>query len=96
MANIVDELTLALNDLLQRDERTVDSPIEVINEGGVITLTGNVYSHNARAAAAEIAGGHPGVISVINDLTVSDDDGGDGNGPGVILPVPIRPLNSSQ
>jgi osmotically-inducible protein OsmY len=94
MANLTDELSIALADELERDERTDDSQIEVINEGGVITLTGHALSHQARAAAAEIASNYPGVLSVINDITVGDMDEPDG--PRRIVPLPVRPLNSSQ
>jgi len=73
MANIDSELAIALDDKLERDIRTADSPIEVIDQNGVVTLCGCALSNEARAAAAEIAINHPGVLSVINDLEVDPD-----------------------
>lgn len=94
MANLTDELTIALSEKLERDERTGNSQIEVINEGGVITLTGNATSQDARAAAVEIASSEPGVLSVVNDIIVGGGDEGGGQRP--VVPLPLGPLGTSQ
>ena len=74
MANIESTLALALDDLLTRDRRTTDSQIEVIDNNGVITLSGVALSQEARRVATEVASNHPGVLSVINDLDIDDPD----------------------
>jgi osmotically-inducible protein OsmY len=94
MANLTDDLSITLYEKLERDERTGDSQIEVINEGGVVTLTGNADSHAARDAAFEIANSEPGVVSVVNDITVGGDGGGGGQER--IVPLPLGPLGTSQ
>jgi osmotically-inducible protein OsmY len=94
MANLTDELTIRLSEKLERDKRTGDSQIEVINESGVITLTGNADSHAARDAAFEIANSEPGIVSVFNDIIVRGDDGSGGQER--IVPLPLGPLGMSQ
>lgn len=74
MANIESKLSKELNDKLKRDSRTADSPIEAIDNNGVITLTGTVACNKARAAATMIVFDHPGVMSVINDIDVDDPE----------------------
>ena len=54
---------------LQDDPRTQEG-IDVVNEQGLITLTGTVNSPEMRQAADEIARRQDGVITVINDLKV--------------------------
>ncbi len=56
--------------VLARDPRMKDSVIEVIDEGGLITLAGEVTSGKTRAAAAELVSKQPGVVSVMNNLRV--------------------------
>ncbi len=73
MANVESTLAAALQSKLARDARTTGLPIEVIDNNGVITLSGIVLSVEARAAAAAIALNHPGVLCVINDLEVDPD-----------------------
>lgn len=67
-------LQAELSRILEGDKRTADSQIEVLDNNGVVTLTGNALSNEARLAAAEIAENHPGVLSIVNDLTVSDPE----------------------
>lgn len=55
---------------LQNDPRTCEGMIDAANQQGVITLTGHVSSQEMREAADEIARQQPGVITVINDLTI--------------------------
>lgn len=67
-------LSSELNSILERDKRTADSQIEALDNNGVITLIGNALSNDARLAAAEIVENHSGVLSLVNDLTVSDPE----------------------
>jgi osmotically-inducible protein OsmY len=89
MAYIESELAIALDDKLERDLRTADSPIEVIDHNGVVTLSGCALSNEARAAAAEIAIHHPGVLSVINDLEVDPDATTEIR---IVAPLPLNAL----
>jgi osmotically-inducible protein OsmY len=60
---------------LLSDPRTELSTIDVTNQpSGVITLGGTVDSVEVREAAEEIADETPGVISVINELSVGPDE----------------------
>jgi osmotically-inducible protein OsmY len=65
------ELATAVTNALMADKRTKDEVIEVINERGLITLTGRVESRKSLEAAQEIAATQPGVISVVNSLKVA-------------------------
>jgi osmotically-inducible protein OsmY len=93
MATIISDLAIALSDKLERDNRTADSQIEVIDENGVVTLTGVALSNEARAAAAEIAINHPSVLSIINDLIVDPDATTEIN---VVAPLPLDPVFRRQ
>ena len=53
---------------LQNDSRTHDAAVDVVEEGGSITLTGTVATENGRQAAGEIARKQEGVIQVINEV----------------------------
>lgn len=55
---------------LQSDPRTHLAVIEVINDRGIVTLSGNVPSVEVRTAAEEIAEHQAGVITVVNALEV--------------------------
>lgn len=55
---------------LESDLRTHLAVIEVINDRGVVTLSGHVASAQIRRAAQEIASRQTGVITVINALEV--------------------------
>lgn len=83
-------LASELNSILARDKRTADSQIEAVDDGGVITLAGNALSNDARLAAAEIAESHPGVLSVVNDLTVNDPEA---TSEMLVVPPPIGIIN---
>jgi osmotically-inducible protein OsmY len=67
------ELTKRVVKKLVDDERTKDYAIEVVDNSGVITLTGAVSSIESRQAAEEIIESVEGVKSVINDLTVEEE-----------------------
>lgn len=60
-------------DALADDERTADASIDVVADGGVITLTGGVPSEGVREAAEEIAKDQKGVASVVSDLEVTGE-----------------------
>ena len=63
------------SDLAQQLEKTLidkDAAIEVLDNNGVITLTGTVDDAETRDRAGEIVGKHAGVISVTNDLVVDE------------------------
>lgn len=55
---------------LETDPRTHLAVIEVVDEHGVVTLSGEVESVEVRKAAEEIASQQPGIITVINALEV--------------------------
>jgi len=66
-----------LNNLGQRvtnalleDPRTKETVFEVVNDRGIVTLTGTVDSDETRQAAEEIARQQTGVVSVVNELKV--------------------------
>jgi osmotically-inducible protein OsmY len=93
MKTIESDLAIALSDKLERDHRTADSQIEVIDQNGVITLSGIALSNDARAAAAEIAINHPSVLSIINDIVVDPDATAEVN---IVAPIPINPAFRPQ
>lgn len=59
---------------LQNDSRTRDAAIDVVDESGIVTLTGSVPSDDVRQAAETIAQQQEGVIQVINELQLGEDD----------------------
>jgi osmotically-inducible protein OsmY len=67
---IVGQVTAAL----ASDPRTELAVIEVISDGGVVNLDGQVDSAEVREAAEEIAAQQPDFISVINALEVAPDE----------------------
>jgi osmotically-inducible protein OsmY len=93
MKTIESDLAIALSDKLERDNRTADSQIEVIDENGVVTLSGIALSNEARSAAAEIAINHPAVLSIINDIVVDPDATSEVN---IVAPIPIDPAFRRQ
>ncbi|MBX3060875.1 MAG: BON domain-containing protein [Anaerolineae bacterium] len=64
------QLATAVETALMSDLRTETAVIDVINERGVITLTGKAPDWAVRQAAETIASHQPGVVKVINDLAV--------------------------
>ena len=62
------ELASTITESLMNDSRTSDAVIEVINERGVVTLSGEVNSQETREAAEAITANHSGVVSVVNSL----------------------------
>lgn len=86
MASILSALAVALDDELERDQRTANSQIEAVDDHGLIRLVGTALTHEAHSAAYEIALHYPGVLSVINDLVVDDPDAT--SEVGIIVPLP--------
>jgi hypothetical protein len=68
------ELLRRTSTCLQDDPRTRDAGIDVVEEGGTVTLTGTVTSEEVRRAAEEIAQQQEGVLQVINELQVEAED----------------------
>jgi len=87
------DLAVWIETALADNERTSDSQIEVLDDNGVITLTGVAANNEARMVAAEIAQSAPGVLSLTNDLEVRgiNDTDGDTTGDAAvpIIPVPL-------
>jgi len=87
------DLALWIEQALTNDKRLDNSQIEVLDDNGVITLTGVAEDNEARMAAAEIVNSAPGVLSVTNDLEVRGINDSNGNTTGdtavPIIPVPL-------
>jgi osmotically-inducible protein OsmY len=58
---------------LMQDSRLADYPIDVLNNNGVITLTGEVSSQELSDAAEAIARHTDGAITVINEIVINSD-----------------------
>ena len=58
---------------LLQDSSLADYPIDVVNNNGVITLTGEVSSRELSEVAEAIARHTGGVITVINEIVVNSD-----------------------
>lgn len=69
------ELVRNLRTVLQEDSRMRDAAIDVVDEGGVITLKGTVATDELRQAAEEIIKQEQNVIQVINELRIESDSG---------------------
>jgi len=67
---IGDPVLQRVEEALVQDSRTRDESVDVISKQGIITLSGIVRSEKVRQAAEEIARRQPGVVKVINSLTV--------------------------
>jgi osmotically-inducible protein OsmY len=57
------------------DPHTKESAIEVLNENGIITLSGIVSSHKTSEAAESIVKDFSGVVTVVNEIQVRKADG---------------------
>lgn len=62
---------------LLKDTRTQDAVIEVLNENGVITLSGSVAHSETSEAAESIVNDIDGVISIVNEIQVEKSDDND-------------------
>lgn len=79
MNELRDKVQAALLD----NEHTEDAAIEVLNENGIITLSGMVLSKEIAETAESITKEVNGVISVINQLQVKREDDSDLEVPGL-------------
>jgi osmotically-inducible protein OsmY len=70
----MDNLQEKVQAALQEDARTREAPIEVLNENGIITLTGFVTHLETREIAEEITKDVDGVVSVVNDIKSREGD----------------------
>lgn len=70
-ANVETAIILELGVALLVDPPTQLTVIDVNNEEGVVTLTGEVDNYEVRRVAGEIASSYPGVASAVNDLQIS-------------------------
>jgi osmotically-inducible protein OsmY len=68
------ELAQRVSAALQDDPRTQDAAIDVVDESGIITLTGSVASDDIHQAAEEIARQQEGAVQVINELQIEAED----------------------
>ena len=68
------DLAIELAKSLTDDPRTEDAAISVLDDNGVVTLTGTAPSHEAKDAAIEIANEHEQVHSVIADIKIVEDE----------------------
>ena len=68
------DLAIELAKSLTDDPRTEDTAISVLDDNGVVTLTGTAPSHEAKDAAIEIANEHEQVHSVIADIKIVEDE----------------------
>ncbi|MFP4394562.1 MAG: BON domain-containing protein [Anaerolineales bacterium] len=71
---VVSDVKKRVSKALAEDERTAEYIIDVVDDQGVVTLTGAVDAEDVSAAAAEIAQAQEGVVEVINDIEVRDPD----------------------
>ena len=67
---IFDATSDELHKALLNDERTAGASIEVLNEQGIVTLTGEVESQEIALAAEDIISRQDGVIDVMNALRI--------------------------
>ena len=59
---------------LTDDPRTREAAIEILNENGIITLSGMVPHNKTSEAAESIVKEVDGVVSVVNEIQVRKDD----------------------
>lgn len=70
MSLLHSELAVRISDALLHNARTQGSQIDVMDNNGVVTISGIATSNHARMAAARITAATDGVLSVTNDLEV--------------------------
>jgi osmotically-inducible protein OsmY len=61
-----------LDELFFQDPHLADYPVEVLNNNGIVTLTGQVPTHALSEAAEKLAKQTDGVISVINEIVIDN------------------------
>lgn len=62
-----------LDELFLQDPHLGDYPVEVLNNNGIVMLTGKVPTHELYEAAEKLAKQTNGVISVINEIVIDQD-----------------------
>lgn len=70
----VDPSTMVIDrviEALKGDSRTHDCHIDVVNQRGVVSLRGIVPDGATREAAEQVARQQDGVITVINEISIS-------------------------
>jgi osmotically-inducible protein OsmY len=67
---IFDATNVEIHEALSNDERTAGASIEVLNEQGIVTLTGEVESQEIALAAEDIVSRQDGVFDVMNALRI--------------------------
>lgn len=85
MANNITELTERVESALMNDPRTKDFGINVIDNNGIITLTGKVPSLKISQAAEDLVSQQEGVVDVINQLEY--EARGQSSGPSETPPI---------
>jgi len=70
MENTMTDLQLKAQEAILNDSRTKEQGIEALEDGGVITLKGNVPSRDISEAAESIVEELMDVVGVINELDV--------------------------
>jgi hypothetical protein len=73
---IISDIEQQVFEALEQDKRTNKYAIEVINENGLVTLKGKVYTEEDRKIADEIASRQRGVIKVIDEMEITKPDDG--------------------
>ncbi len=71
---VISDVKKRVSKALAEDERTADYTIDVVDDQGIVTLTGAVDSEDVSAAAAEIAEAQEGVVEVVNDIEIKEED----------------------
>jgi hypothetical protein len=66
-------ITARVQAALAEDPRTELTEVDVASERGIVTLSGRVDDESVREAVEEVAEEQEGVIDVINDLRVEED-----------------------
>lgn len=72
--SVKSDLSVELTKKLAADERTEDVAVSILDDSGVITMSGTAPSEEAKQAAVEMVNEHEGVKSVIADIRVVDED----------------------
>jgi hypothetical protein len=72
-APVVDDATLTsqVQQRIAADSALATEPVQVLSQGGAVTLSGSVSNNAARSLAANDAAGVTGVQKVINNITVN-------------------------
>lgn len=72
--SVKSDLAVQLAEQLAADERTEDVAVSILDNSGVITMSGTAPSDEAKRTAVDMVNAHEGVKSVIADIRVVDDD----------------------